>query len=120
METSSINREILGLENKYWEAMKNKDTETAVSLTKFPCVVTSPQGVQSISEDQYRTMLQASKPELLKDIKVQDPHVVVLNPDTAMISYTIQMNDVRMLDISTWVRESGKWVCAFHSEHPIN
>lgn len=74
-------QDIFSLEKKYWEAMKTNDVEAAVSLTKFPCTITSAKGAQRISEDQYRQMMQ--------------------------------------IDVSTWVREGDKWVCAFHSENQL-
>ena len=37
MDTKPTQNEIVGLERKYWDAMKNNDVETAVQLTKFPC-----------------------------------------------------------------------------------
>lgn len=53
-------------------------------------------------------------------IELQDPQVDVLNQDTALISYSIKYNGMDMLDVSTWVREKGRWSCAFHAENPIN
>ena len=111
-------QDIFILEKKYWAAMKNNDIEAAVSLTKFPCIVTSPKGAMRVSEAQYRQMMQKNEASQYKGIEIVDPHVDILNDDTALISYNITHNGMKMLDVSTWVREGNKWVCAFHSENP--
>lgn len=112
-------QDIFSLEKKYWEAMKTNDVEAAVSLTKFPCTITSAKGAQRISEDQYRQMMQTNKGDQYKNVEITDPHVDILNENTAMISYSTVINGMKMLDISTWVREGDKWVCAFHSENQL-
>jgi len=119
MNTVPNKQDIFVLEKKYWEAMKNNDVDTAVDLTKFPCTVAGPKGAQRISKDQYREMMQSNKGEQYKDVKIMDPHVDILNENTALISYSIKMNGMKMLDVSTWIREGEKWVCAFHSENPL-
>lgn len=111
--------EIIVLETKYWDAMKNNDIETAVSLTKFPCTVTGPQGAQRVTEAQYRDLMNAADSSKYKDIEIRDAHVDILSESTALISYQTLVNGMKMLDVSTWVREDDKWVCAFHSENPL-
>ena len=118
MNNISVQNEIINLEIQYWSAMKTSDVETAVSLTRFPCIVTSPKGVMRVSEDQYRKMMKSNKPEQFKNVEINDPKVDVLNDKTALISYSFEFNGMNMLDVSTWVHEDGKWLCAFHSENP--
>lgn len=120
MTSSTTQNEILGLEQKYWDAMKNNDVDAAVKLTKFPCVLTSPKGAQRIDEKEYRKMMGSMKGEAYKGVKIENPQVDLLTDDAALISYSIKHEGEDMLDVSTWVRENGKWTCAFHSENPIN
>lgn len=112
-------KEVLGLEEKYWDAMRSNDVDTAVSLTKFPCMMTSPKGVQSIGEAQYRQIMQRMKGDEYKDVEIQDPQVTVLNEDAALIAYSTELNGMHMVNASTWVKTGDKWVCAFHSETPL-
>jgi hypothetical protein len=112
--------EILGLERKYWNAMKSNDVDTAISLTKFPCAMASPKGFQKVSEEQYRKIMDSMKGDQYKDVEIQEPHVEILNNNTAMIAYSVEMKGIKMMDVSTWVRDGEKWVCAFHSENPVN
>lgn len=119
MNSNPTQNEILRLEQKYLDAMKNNDVEAAVKLTKFPCVLSSPKGAQRIEEKEYRKMMESMNGDEYKGIDIENPQVDVLNRDTALISYSIKFNGMNMLDISTWVREDGQWTCAFHSENPI-
>jgi hypothetical protein len=45
MATTAVDQEIADLERKYWQAMKDKDIDTAVLLTDEPSIVTGAQGV---------------------------------------------------------------------------
>ncbi len=119
MESATTQQEIIGLEKKYWEAMKSDDVETAVSLTKFPCLVAGPMGAQRVSESQYRKMMGDADGRKFEGIELENPEVDMLNDDAAMISYSVKQNGMNMLDVSTWVRENGKWMCVFHSENQI-
>ncbi len=118
--SNAIETEILKMEQKYWDSVKNQDIEAAVLLTKFPCVVVSPKGMQKVSEGDYRKMMGSMKGDAFKGIELQNPQVHILNQDAAMISYSIKHNGMKMMDVSTWVREKGRWVCAFHSENPLD
>ena len=118
MNNTPFKQDIFILEKKYWDAIKKNDVEAAVSLTKFPCIVASPKGAMRVNEAQYRQMMQKNEVSHYKGVEIVDPHVEILNNDTALISYNITHDGMKMLDVSTWVREGNKWVCAFHSENP--
>lgn len=113
-----IKHEILELEEKYWDAMRENDVETAVALTKFPCTVAGPHGARRVTESEYRELMLAMNGDDYKGIELKNPMVDFLNDNTALISYTTCVKGMKMLDVSTWVCEGGQWVCAFHSETP--
>ncbi len=119
MNTAPEKTEILGLERMYWDAMKNNDVESAISLTKFPCTISGPQGTRRVSEKEYRKLMSSMKGDCYEGVQIENPEVDVLGTDTALISYSTQVKGMKMLDISTWVRDGGKWVCAFHAENPM-
>ncbi len=118
MNAAKIEKEILDLEKQYWQALIDKDFNAAISMTHFPCTVTGPQGAKVINEAQYRQMLNSSDTNSYNGIDIRNPQVEVVNEDTAILTYSTQMKGEDMLDVSTWVRENGNWVCAFHSENP--
>jgi hypothetical protein len=115
---SMISSEIVSLENKYWKAMRENDVETAVLLTRFPCVVMSPAGVQKIDETEYREMMKSHDASEFRNAEITNPQVEAFNDDVAMISYSTKANGMTMLDVSTWIRQDGEWRCGFHSESP--
>ena len=118
MNTVSTANEILSLEKKYWQAIKDSDVETALSLTRFPCIVTSSQGAMHVSEPEYKKMMQSNDPKRFKDAEMANPKVEVVNEETAIISYSLKVNGMNMIDLSTWIKMDGNWLCASHTETP--
>ena len=116
----NTNEEIISLERKYWKAMGDADIETAVSLTRFPCIVTGPQGTRRITEDEYRSMMESNSSDQYKNIDLINPHVELLGKESAIISYETNVEGKKMSDLSTWIRQGDRWVCAFHSENPVH
>lgn len=125
METDAIQSEILGLEKKYWQAMKDNDQETILKLTDDPCIVTGPQGVMKFSKEDFSKMMNSPQSYKLKDFKfVGDHQVQVLGDDIAVIAYRVNEKlDVdgepiylEVAESSTWRRKDGQWVCSLHTE----
>src|SRR5258707_1036811 len=42
--THAVEKDLLGLEKQYWQALKERDVDAAVRLTDDPCIVTGAQG----------------------------------------------------------------------------
>ena len=120
---SAIERELTGLERKFWQALADRNVEAALEMTNDPCIVTGPQGVASIGHREFRQMMKSDTARLehfdLDDVKVQQ-----LTDDTAVVAYKVreQMTvegkplTLEAADASTWVRRNGKWLCALHTE----
>ena len=70
-----IQNEIIELENKYWKAMAESDVETAVSLTRFPCLVSGPRGTNLVTENDYREMMAAHPGDQFRNIKLENTKV---------------------------------------------
>ncbi len=117
IDTSKIQSEIIGLERKYWKAMVDKDIDSAISMTHFPCMISGEHGAKKIEENEYRQILKNSSPDIYKNVAINDPQVEVWNDQTAMITYSTRINGRDLVDVSTWILENGKWVCAFHAEN---
>lgn len=62
---STVEQELLALEKEYWQAIKNRDADTAVRLSDDPCIVTGAQGVGRIGGQALAGMM--------KDIVVHTP-----------------------------------------------
>ena len=123
MATTTIEQEVLDLEKRYWEALKNNDMETALSLTDDPCIVTGAQGVMRLDHRTFREMMK-SPGWALHSFELNDLQVRLLGDDVAIVAYkvreelTVEGKPVTLdaADASTWVRRNGGWVCALHTE----
>jgi hypothetical protein len=119
----NMGKELFDLEKKFWQAMKDHDVETMVSMTDEPCIVTGSQGVYSVDKKAMAGMMDSANYTLDK-FELKDYQVKVIDEDTAVIAYkvheemTVEGKPVTLdaADASTWVRKDGKWVCALHTE----
>ena len=123
MASSSVERELVGLEKKYWQAIIDKDFESALALTDDPCIVTGAQGVASIGRKEFEGMMKSDQWTLNK-FELDDIQVRMLGDDTAVVAYKVKEEmtvegkplSLEAADSSTWVRKNGTWVCALHTE----
>ncbi len=110
--------QIIELEEKFWQAMRNDDIEAAVSLTRFPCLLSGPQGSRLVVESDFRNMMKGHTGRSFEDIELQNKLVEILNEETAIITYEVDHKGKTYLDTSTWVNVNSNWLCAYHSEIP--
>ena len=123
MTTQTVEAELLRLEKRYWQAIKDKDIDTAKRLTDFPCIVAGARGVGSIDEDAFVGMMKSAS-YTLKRFEIKNEQVRLLRDDIAIVAYqvreelTVDGENVTLdaADLSTWVRRGGRWVCAAHTE----
>lgn len=121
---NAVERELLELERRYWQALQDGDAATALKLSDDPCIVTGAQGVAAIDRQSMAGMLRQAKWKL--DGFEIDPNIKVklLRDDVAVLAYkvreelTVDGKPVKLeaADASTWVRRDGEWVCALHTE----
>jgi hypothetical protein len=123
MTTQTIEAEVLGLEKRYWQAIKDKDIEGAKRLTDFPCIVSGAKGVGSIDETTFGQMMKSAN-YTLNRFEIKGEQIRMLRDDVAVLAYqvreelTVDGKPVTLdaSDLSTWVRRGGRWVCAAHTE----
>lgn len=120
----TLEQELLNLEKRYWQAIKDRDGETARRLTDESCIVTGAQGVGRIDRATVAGMV-VNSPYRLNDFEFKDDaQVRLLADDVAIVAYrvheelTVDGKPVALdvADSSTWVRRDGRWVCALHTE----
>ena len=124
MATANVEKELLALERQYWQAIKDKDADTAMRLTDDPCIVTGAQGVGRIDRKALGAMMKAASYELNAFEVKDDVQVRLLRDDIAIVAYkvheelTVEGKPVVLdaADASTWVRRDGRWLCALHTE----
>lgn len=124
MTTQTLEAELLGLERRYWQALKDKDAETAMQLTDDPCIVTGAQGVHALDRKTIGAMMKAATYTLHR-FEIRDgAQVRLLRDDVAIVAYEVheeltvngQPIALDASDASTWVRRNGRWLCALHTE----
>ena len=122
--TQTIEQDLLDLERRYWQALKDKDVDAALELTDEPCLVTGASGVGKVDKQAYASMMENAT-WTIDDYSIgDDAQVRMLGDDTAVLAYTVREQlkvdgkpvSFDAADASTWVRRGGRWVCAMHSE----
>jgi hypothetical protein len=121
---TDLESQLLALERRYWQALKDRDVATVVALTDDPCIVTGPQGVGLIDRQSMAKMMKDA-PYTLDDFHLSDDaQVRMLGDDVAIIAYKAQEDftvegqsvSLEAAESSTWVRRDEGWVCALHTE----
>jgi hypothetical protein len=69
MTTKAVEQELLALEKQYWQAMKDKDADTAMRLSDDPCLIAGPMGIMRIERQALKGMLRAA-PYTLNDFSI--------------------------------------------------
>jgi hypothetical protein len=124
MATQAVEQELLGLERQYWQAIKDKDVESAMRLSDESCIVAGAQGVGSLDRNTLAAMMKAAS-YTLNDFEIsKDAKVRLLGDDVAIVAYKVREDltvegkpvTLEAADSSTWVRRNGRWVCALHTE----
>lgn len=116
-------KELISLENQYWQALKDNDATAAVRLTDDPCIVAGAQGVARLDHKRLAAMLETPS-WVLKDFELKKMEVHLVSDDVAIVAYQVHEEvevegntlTLEASDCSTWVRRGRRWVCAAHTE----
>jgi uncharacterized protein (TIGR02246 family) len=122
-QQQSLEKELIHLENRFWQAIQKKDIEAAVSLTDDPCLVAGSKGVSRIDKEKFRSIMKAATYTLL-DFQLKETEVRLLTDDVAILAYTVHEDltvdgervSMDASDSSTWIKRKGRWLCAMHTE----
>jgi hypothetical protein len=89
MATAITERELVELEKRYWQAMKDGDVDAAMKLTDVPCIVAGPQGIGSIDRKGFEAMIKAA-PWRLDKFELKDgAKMRTLGDDVAVLAYDV-------------------------------
>ncbi|MDQ8023676.1 MAG: nuclear transport factor 2 family protein [Moraxellaceae bacterium] len=127
MDTRS--QEVIALENRFWQAIKEEDAETAVSLLDEPALMVSSHGAMKFDHAGYRKMAEMGR-MTVKDYKLSDMQAVFPRDDMAVLTYRVSQTlsvrgkpgEIRqdMADTSVWAHKGGAWRCVMHTETAID
>lgn len=119
---------LVELEQKFWQAMVDQDTETATELLNEPSLMVSTHGAMKFDRAGFRRMASQGS-MVITGFELRDVDVVFPNNSTAIVTYkvkqsvrprhdaTVQVQE--MHDTSTWVQNGDRWRCVMHTETPI-
>ncbi|WP_294966076.1 nuclear transport factor 2 family protein [uncultured Flavobacterium sp.] len=116
--------QIIELEKKYWQGVENNDYETVKNLTLFSCIVAGKNGVQSISEAEFKNMFDSGQTNKIKVLDIYAVKEKLIAENTAVVGYhldfeivdDVQKAPIKCVCTSTWIRENNKWACVMHTE----
>jgi ketosteroid isomerase-like protein len=118
-----LGRELIALEQKYWNAIRDRDSATATSLSSDPCVVIGAQGVGELDKPTLARMLEGASYQL-KEFALDNVQVRRVTDDVAVVAYKVKEDlvvdgkdlSLEAFDSSVWVRRNGEWACVVHTE----
>jgi hypothetical protein len=116
-------QQIINLETRFWQSMKDKDVETAKSLIATKGLVTGPMGTMTMDPEKYAQMTRDGQ-WTLENFELTKVEVVRPSENSAIIAYEVhqtgdmkgQPMDLRCADSSVWVKEGSDWKVALHTE----
>lgn len=124
MATKTITKELLDLERRFWQALKEKDADAAAELMDETGIVTGAQGAARIDRKTFVRMLK-DQSWTIDDFEIADgADVLQLTDDVVVVAYKVREDltvdgepvTFEAADASTWVRRDGQWLCALHTE----
>src|SRR5262249_40276953 len=115
--------DLVTLEERYWNAIREGDSATAASLSDDPCLVVGAQGVGEVDRATLAKMFESATWEL-KRFSFEDVHVRRVTDDVVAVAYKVKEDLVvdgeklklEAFDSSVWARRDGEWVCVVHTE----
>lgn len=121
--TDAIQQELLAKERQYWNAIKEKDAATALSLSDEDCLVVGAQGIGALSKAALEKMLRGASYGL-RDFSIEELRLRPISEDVMAVAYKVREElelegrTIRLVayDTSLWTRRDGQWVCAMHTE----
>ncbi len=122
-DEKAVEKEIVALENRYWQAIQKHDADAALSMTDDPCIVAGPSGVSRVDRSAFREMMKNAS-YTLHDFEVKKPQMRLLNDDMALLAYEVHEDmtvegkrlGIEAAETSVWTKRGGRWVCALHTE----
>ena len=120
-----MSTELLRVESRYWDSMKDRDPRAAEDLTDDECIIVGAQGVMTVSPEMVAKMLEGGSWEIdryaLDETKAQ---VRMVRDDIAIVAYPVHEDlhvdgkkvSLDAFDATVWIKKNGKWVTVLHTE----
>jgi hypothetical protein len=123
MTTDPRDAEIISLEKRFWEALRDGDSASAARLTDDPCLLTGAQGAALINPEVFSAMMNAPNWKLL-EFEFENVLVTFPREDVAAVAYTVTEKltvegtpvTLHAADSSMWIHRADGWRCGMHTE----
>ncbi len=120
---SNDRQQIVDLENRFWQSMKDKDVDAAQAMVARETLVTGPHGTMRADPAKFATMMREA-PWTLDRFEMSDVDVIFPSEDVAVITYKVHETgemegrpmDLTAADSTVWARDGGDWKVALHTE----
>jgi hypothetical protein len=121
----STEREIIDLERRFWQSVKDMDFDAATALLDEASVSVNAHGIRHFTPARYKAMA-LSGDARITSFEFFDEQVVFPTPDVAIVTYGARQSfamagathEMVVYDLTTWVRKGGAWVASAHTETP--
>lgn len=116
-------QQIIDLETRFWQSMKDKDVSSAQAMIAEESLVTGPMGTMRVTPEKYAQLTREGD-WTLNEFKMSDVDVVFPSDDVAVIAYKVHQTgvlkgktmDMNCADSTTWVRDGSDWKVVLHTE----
>lgn len=116
-------QQIIDLETRFWQSMKDQDVEGAQALVAQESLVTGPHGTMRADPAKFGHLMREA-PWTLDNFSMSDVDVIFPSNDVAVITYKVhetgQMEgkpmDMVAADSTVWARNGDDWKVALHTE----
>ena len=125
MTRSITDQELLALERSYWDALKDRDTQTISRLTPENSTVAGASGVAGVDPQSIVKIIESAQYRI-KDYRI-DPQTTRINrlcDDVVSITYGVHEDlevdgkpvKLDAFDMSVWKNSDNGWTCVLHTE----
>ena len=116
-------QQIIDLETRFWQSMKDKDVPAAQAMVADESLVTGPHGTMRADPAKFARMMREA-PWTLDKFEMSDVDVIFPSDDVAVITYKVHETgemegkpmDLVAADSTVWARTGGGWKVALHTE----
>ena len=116
-------QQIIDLETRFWQAIKDKDVTAAQAMIADQSLVTGPFGTMQVNPEKFGQMMRDA-PWTLDTFEFSDIDVIFPSAEVAVIAYKVHQTgetegkpmDMEAADSTVWSRAGNDWKCALHTE----
>lgn len=127
MQENTARTEIERLERAFWQSLADGEPKVASAILTDTALMVSPHGAMSFDPPTYERMATDPQSRVL-GYRLSDFEVLFPRDDVAIATYRAWQKFTRkdetveqdVVDSSTWVKISGEWKCASHTESMAN